>query len=56
MKAYQDKSTGLWKWGTRGEAIHDSKAIAERFGMDSLTDKLRRLREKLKGVCSNSGR
>lgn len=51
MRAYQDKVTGLWKWGTRGEAIHESKMKAERFGMDSLTDKLRRLREKLNIVC-----
>lgn len=56
MRAYQDKTTGLWKWGTRGEAIHETKNKAERFGMDSLNDKLQRLREKLKGVCTNNGR
>jgi len=56
MKAYQDKVTGKWKWGTRGEAVHDSKQACERAGMDLLTDKLRRLRDRLNGVVNNNGK
>lgn len=47
MKAYQDKVTNKWKWGTRGEAIYDTKDICEREGMNILTNKLRYLRDKL---------
>lgn len=56
MKAYQDKTTGKWKWGTRGEPIYDSKGQAERAGMDLLVEKLRYLRDKLNGVMTNHGR
>ena len=55
-KAYQDKSNGKWKWGTRGEAIYDSKGQCERAGMDLLTDKLRKIRDRLNGTILNHGR
>jgi hypothetical protein len=47
FKAFKDKETGLWKWGTRGHAIYESKIAAERAGLDALTEGLRRVREKL---------
>lgn len=55
-KAYQDKETGLWKWGTRGEPIYNSKGEAERGGMDILTKRLREIKDKLDGVIRNHGR
>lgn len=55
-KAYQDKGTGKWKWGTRGEAIYETKGQCERAGMDMLTDKLRRLRDRLNNVLVNHGK
>lgn len=56
MKAYQDKLTGKWKWGTRGNPIHESRNEAERWGLDQLTDRLRQVRDKLDGVIRNHGR
>jgi hypothetical protein len=56
MKAYKDKTTGLWKWGTRGEAIYNSKEEASRKGMDLLTERLRVLRDKLNNTIANHGR
>ena len=56
MKAYQDKTTGKWKWGTRGEAKHESKAECERWGMDELYNKLKRLRERLGNTIHNHGK
>lgn len=55
-KAYQDKTSGKWKWGTRGQAIYDSKAECTRAGMDILIDKLRSIRDKLNDTMSNHGR
>lgn len=56
LKAYQDKETGLWKWGTRGNPIHETKAAAERAGIDELTDRLRKAREKWNEACANHGK
>nr|WP_298660974.1 hypothetical protein [uncultured Flavobacterium sp.] len=56
MKAYQDKSTGKWKWGTRGAAIYDTKEIAERAGLDILTRKLREIKDRLNSTLINHGR
>lgn len=56
MRAYQDKITGKWKWGTRGEAIHETQQIAERYGMDLITDKLRRLRDRLNDSVNRHGK
>jgi hypothetical protein len=56
MKAYQDKESGLWKWGTRGQPLYKSKGEAERAGMDILTEKLRYLRDKLNGTMANHGK
>jgi hypothetical protein len=55
-RAYQDKVTSKWKWGTRGEAIYDSKDQCEKAGMSILIDKLRRIRDRLNGTIANNGR
>jgi hypothetical protein len=55
MRAYQDKKTGKWKWGTRGNPIYESKNEAERAGMDILTSRLREIRDKLDGVIHRHG-
>lgn len=56
MKAYQDKITGMWKWGTRGSAIYETKEIAERAGLDIITKKLREIKEKHQNALLNHGR
>lgn len=56
MKAYLDKTTGKWKWGTRGTAIYDTKEIAERAGLDIITNKLREIKDKLNNTLLNHGR
>lgn len=56
MKPYQDKITGLWKWGTRGEAIYSSKHEAQKQGLRILTDKLRKIRDKLNVAIQNDGK
>lgn len=56
LKAYQDKETGLWKWGTRGQAIHETKIAAERAGLGTLTEGLRRARERYYRELLNYGR
>lgn len=55
-KAYKDQQTNKWKWGTRGEAIYDSKEQCERAGMDILTEKLRKIRDRLNSTILNHGR
>jgi hypothetical protein len=56
MRAFQDKETGKWKWGTRGQAIYETKGQCERAAMDMLTARLRALRDKLNGVMINHGK
>lgn len=56
LRAYQDKETGLWKWGTRGLAIHESKIAAERAGIEALTDGLRAARERYERELLNYGK
>lgn len=56
LKAYQDKTTGLWKWGTRGKAIHETKIAAERYGINALTEGLLRARERHERELLNYGR
>lgn len=56
MKAYQDKESGKWKWGTRGLPIYETKAAAEKGGLDILTKRLREVRDKLNGALVNHGR
>lgn len=46
-KAYQDKETGLWKWGKRGIPMYESKIECERKSLEILTDRLRQLKEKI---------
>jgi hypothetical protein len=55
-KAYQDKATGKWKYGTRGQPIYDSKQQAERAGIDLLTERLRYIRDRLNTEMINYGR
>jgi hypothetical protein len=55
-RAFQDRATGKWKWGTRGEAIYNSKAEAEKAGINALTDALRRIRDRLNSTMVNHGR
>lgn len=55
-KPYQDKESGKWKWGTRGQAIYETKDQCSRAGMEILTDKLRSIRERLNGTLLNHGK
>jgi hypothetical protein len=56
MKAYIDKDSGKWKWGTRGKPIYDSKIEAERGGLDILTERLRYVRDHLEQIIGGHGR
>lgn len=56
MKAYLDKESGKWKWGTRGAAIYDTKQQAERAGLDLITSKLREMNDRLNKALQNHGR
>lgn len=56
MRAFQDKVTGLWKWGTRGEAKYSTKAECQRAGLDLLCDKLREIRDKVNKTAINHGK
>lgn len=56
MKAYEDKTTNKWKWGTRGKAIYNSKSEAEQEGLKILTDRLRHIKDKLSTVILNRGK
>lgn len=55
-KVYQDKTTGKWKWGKRGEAIYDTREQASRAGIEILTDRLRHIRDQLNGTLMNHGK
>lgn len=55
MKAYLDSVTGKWKWGTRGQPIYDTKQIAEKAGLDIITNKLREMKDKLNRALENHG-
>jgi hypothetical protein len=56
MKAYQNKESGLWKWGTKGEFIHTTRDAAYKFGMEQLAQALRRMREKQAQIGQNHGK
>jgi hypothetical protein len=56
MKAYQDRVTGKWKWGKNGSAIYDTRELAERSGMESLTKRLREIRSKVDSISTNGFR
>jgi hypothetical protein len=56
MKAYLDKESGLWKWGANGKPMHTTKQECERFGLDTLTDRLRKIRDSLNKTVSNHGK
>lgn len=44
-KPYLDKQTNKWKWGSNGQPIHDTKEACEQFGIYTLTDRLKKLRD-----------
>lgn len=46
MKAYQDKETGLWKWGSNGAPIYQTEKEAKKAGLNKLIDKLFDIQEK----------
>lgn len=56
MKAYQDKESGLWKWGKNGKPIYESKELCKRAGLDMLTDRLIKIRDKHYETVLNHGR
>jgi hypothetical protein len=56
MKPYQDKTTGLWKWGTRGVPQYETKEQCSRAGMEILTNRLREIKDRLDGVIYNHGK
>lgn len=53
MKAYQDKITGKWKWGKRGEPIYDTAQQARDAGMGILTERLREIRRRLDSITTH---
>ena len=56
MKAYQDKTSGMWKWGRRGEYVFSNRDEAYRHGMNELTATLRRLKERQVAIGQGHGR
>lgn len=50
MRAYRDKLTGLWKWGTNGSPKYETRIECERDGNNKLVERLRKIRE---GYASN---
>ena len=56
MKAYQDKESGLWKWGRRGEYQFKTRAEAYKYGMDEFTKAMRRMRERQSQIGQNHGK
>lgn len=56
MRAFQDKVSGLWKWGTRGEPKYNTKQECERAELELLTERLRELRKKVEQGWLNHGR
>ncbi len=55
MRAYQDKETGLWKWGTRGEPKYKSKDEAKRTEMELLEKRLRQLKKRMEDIYGTIG-
>lgn len=53
MKAYQDKISGKWKWGRRGEPIYDTAQQARDAGMGILTERLREIRRRLDSITTH---
>ena len=56
MKAYQNKDTGLWKWGKRGEYVHETRDAAYETGMIEFQEAMRRMRERQHKIGQNHGR
>ncbi len=56
MKAYQEKESGMWKWGTNGKAIFPTKQKAQNYGLQLLTDALMKIRNKLNGAMERHGK
>jgi hypothetical protein len=50
MKAFQDKITGLWKWGLYGEFKYSTKDECQQNEMKLLIQRLKAIREE----CQNS--
>lgn len=50
MKAFQDKTTGLWKWGLYGEFKYQSKEQCQEEEMKLLIQRLKAIRE---DVCQS---
>ncbi len=55
-KPYKDKVNGLWKWGTNGAAIYETKEQCNNAGMEMFASKLREIREKYKRAIANHGK
>ena len=56
MKAYQDKETGKWKWGTNGKPIYDTKLECQRYGLKAIEDALNRMAQRKNKLLQNHGR
>lgn len=56
MKPYLDKATNKWKWGTRGEAIYDTKEQCSREGMQRIAERIKALRDSLNNALINHGK
>lgn len=55
LRAYEDRATGKWKIGKRGNPIYETKQQAEREAINILTERLRSIRDKLNGACLTYG-
>lgn len=56
MKAYQCKTTGLWKWGRRGEYVHQTRDAAYKAGMIEFQEAMKRMRDRQNNIYQNHGR
>jgi len=55
MRAYQDRETGLWKWGSNGKPIYKTKRECNTDGLKQLTDKLRKIKDRLGKAIHSHG-
>jgi hypothetical protein len=46
---------GMWKWGSRGECIYDTKEDAQKAGISILIDKQNKLRDRLNNEWKRYG-
>lgn len=51
-KSYQDKESGLWKWGSNGKPMYETKAECDKAGLKIIFDRLMWIKEKINKASS----